>query len=175
MNDRGTRADRQPAVWNENTGVVLARRTPTGASSHARWDRAAINSVWDSNARSFGCWLSRLRACRRYEVITGVLGSAWFMVLALVVAVRALQLAESIIAADFSAAGWPALVVSVCMLTFFLMLWWFTLPRSSPTARTDKLLPSLVAFVGSYLPWAIALVTPERSPRAKILRRRRYF
>jgi protein-S-isoprenylcysteine O-methyltransferase Ste14 len=33
--------------------------------------------------------------------------------------------------------------------------------RPSPVARTDNLLPSLVAFVGTYCPWVIVLFTPR--------------
>jgi protein-S-isoprenylcysteine O-methyltransferase Ste14 len=75
-------------------------------------------------------------------------------------ACKVFALSEAMSIADFSPAGWPALLSSVCMFLFYLALWWFTLLRPSPVARTGGVLPSLIAFVGTYLPWTIALFAP---------------
>jgi protein-S-isoprenylcysteine O-methyltransferase Ste14 len=99
-------------------------------------------------------WLSRLRATPGYDAAVGAIGSAWFLVLAVVVGLGTLSKAEALSITDFSQSGWQALLPSVCMFLFYLALWWLMLVRRpSPTARTDRILPSLIAFVGSYLPW----------------------
>jgi protein-S-isoprenylcysteine O-methyltransferase Ste14 len=61
---------------------------------------------------------------------------------------------------DFSPVGWPALLSGVCLFLCYLSLWWLMLIRPVPTAQTDGVLPSLVAFAGGYLPWTIPLLAP---------------
>jgi protein-S-isoprenylcysteine O-methyltransferase Ste14 len=56
-----------------------------------------------------------------------------------------------------SPAEWAALLASVCLLLCYLVLWWLMLHRRSPIAQTDGLLPSLTAFLATYLPWSIVL------------------
>ena len=71
-------------------------------------------------------WLSRLRAARGYDPAVRVLGSAWFLLLALAVAMKVLADAEAMSIADFSPTGWPALLSSVCLFLFYLALYWIT-------------------------------------------------
>ena len=92
-----------------------------------------------------------------------VLGGSWFLLLALTVAMSAYTHARSMSIADLGPTGWPALFSSVCMFLFYLALCWMVLHRPSPVARTVGVLPSLTAFVGSYLPWSIVLLAPENT------------
>ena len=78
------------------------------------------------NAARSVIWLSRLRAARGYDPAVRVLGSAWFLLLALAVAMKVLADAEAMSIADFSPTGWPALLSSVCLFLFYLALYWIT-------------------------------------------------
>jgi protein-S-isoprenylcysteine O-methyltransferase Ste14 len=83
--------------------------------------------------------------------------------LALLWARKSFTHAAAMRVADFTPTEWPTLVSSVCLFLFYLALWWFMLLRPSPTARTDGVLPSLIGFVGGYLPWAIVLFAPSEA------------
>jgi protein-S-isoprenylcysteine O-methyltransferase Ste14 len=105
-------------------------------------------------------WLCRLRAARGYDFAVRTFASAWFMVLAFAVARKTFSLAGGMSIADFGPAGWPALLSSVCLFLFYLTLWWLMLVRPPPTAQSDGVLPSVVAFAGGYLPWTMPLIAP---------------
>ena len=62
--------------------------------------------------------------------------------------------------ADFSPTGWPDLLASACLFMFYLALCWLMLVRPSPATRTTGVLPSIIAFAGSYVPWAIVMFAP---------------
>jgi hypothetical protein len=38
---------------------------------------------------------------------------------------------------------------------YYLMLWVLILTRPPPLAQSEGVLPSIIAFVGTYLPWAV--------------------
>jgi protein-S-isoprenylcysteine O-methyltransferase Ste14 len=105
-------------------------------------------------------WLSRLRAAKGYDLAVCAVGSAWFLLLAMTFARKVFDLATGMSIADFGPVGWPALVSSVCLFLFYLTLWWLMLIRPAPRARTDGLLPSVIAFAGGYVPLAIPLFAP---------------
>jgi len=89
-----------------------------------------------------------------------VIGGSWYLLLALAGAVKFLWHVAAMRDADFSASGWPPVLSSACLLLFYLVLCWAMLHRPAPIARTAGLLPSLIAFAGTYLPWTIALFAP---------------
>lgn len=122
---------------------------------------AADSNPADSPRSSFVIWLARLRAANGYEVAIRSIGSAWFLLLALVLARKSLGLAVGMNIADFGPVGWSALISNVCLFMFYLSLWWLMLVRPAPAARTDGILPSLVGFAGGYLPWTIPLFAPS--------------
>jgi protein-S-isoprenylcysteine O-methyltransferase Ste14 len=126
----------------------------------AAWSRRAINSAAFTRSLTSVPWLSRIRAVRGYDVAMGALGSAWFLVLALVVGLKAWTQSVTMSIGDFSSTGWPALLGDACMFLFYLALWWLILVRPSPATRTAGVLPSIIAFAGSYAPWAIVLFAP---------------
>jgi phospholipid methyltransferase len=117
----------------------------------------------DSHHSSLVLWLARIRMAEGCDVAIRAVGSAWFLFLALVLACKVFGLAVRINAADINSAIWSALLSSVCLFLFYLTLWWLMLVRPAPTARTEGALPSLIAFAGGYLPWAIPLFAPDHT------------
>lgn len=119
----------------------------------------AISDPAVSVRLSAATWLVRLRAARGYDSAVRVLGGSWFLILALVGGLKVFAHAKAMSMTDFSPAGWPALLSSLCLFLFYLALCWLILHRPSPAARTISFLPSLTAFVGTYFPWTIVLFT----------------
>jgi protein-S-isoprenylcysteine O-methyltransferase Ste14 len=115
---------------------------------------------------SSASWLSRVRAARGYDTAVRLFGAGWFFMLAYVVAQQAVTRLQSINAAEFSPNGWPPLGSSSCLFLFYLVLCWVMLVRSPPVARTEGVLPSIVAFAGTYLPWAAVLFAPAEAYRS---------
>ncbi len=130
--------------------------------------RAAGGNPTDSRC-SPALWLARIRSAEGWDVAIRTGGSAWFLFLALALACKALGLTVHISSIDFDPAVWPALLSSACLFLFYLTLWWLMLIRPAPTARTEGVLPSLVAFAGGYLPWAIPLLAPDGASASQSL------
>lgn len=84
-----------------------------------------------------------------YDRIMRLLGSLWFLLLALCVAVR--------IGASLHD-PWPSLLSSFCLGIFYMLLALLIMTRSPAKAHADGLLPRIAAFVGSYLPWSISFL-----------------
>lgn len=85
---------------------------------------------------------------RTYEWTMQLLGSSWFMLLALLVAIRVGSFAEP----------WPSLLSSFCLAIFYMLLALLILTRSPAKAHADGLMPRVAAFVGSYMPWSITFL-----------------
>jgi len=81
-----------------------------------------------------------------YDRMMRLLGSMWFMFLALCVAYK--------IGATLSD-PWPSLLSSFCLATFYVLLTLLLITRPPAKAQADGLLPRIAAFVGGYMPWAI--------------------
>ncbi len=105
-------------------------------------------------------WLTRIRASRGFDLTVRGLGSGWFLLLAIAQARKGFAHAQGMGIADFGPNGWPALLSTICILLFYLALGCLMLLRPSPVARTSGVLPSLIAFIGSYLPWTIVVLAP---------------
>ncbi|MGY3034374.1 protein-S-isoprenylcysteine O-methyltransferase Ste14 [Bradyrhizobium sp. USDA 4354] len=84
-----------------------------------------------------------------YDRIMRLLGSMWFLLLALCVAVR--------IGASLHD-PWPSLLSSFCLGIFYMLLALLIVTRAPAKAHADGLLPRIAAFVGSYLPWTISFL-----------------
>lgn len=80
-----------------------------------------------------------------YERMMQLLGSMWFMLLALCAAIRVGSLTDP----------WPSLVSSFCLAIFYMLVAVLIMTRPPAKARADGVLPGIAAFVGSYLPWTI--------------------
>ncbi|MGY3234480.1 MULTISPECIES: methyltransferase family protein [unclassified Bradyrhizobium] len=75
-----------------------------------------------------------------------LLGSLWFLFLALIGAKQA----ETLLSGP-----WPALLSSFCLTLFYLMLGLLVLTRGPAKAQAEGLWPRIAAFVGTYMPWTI--------------------
>src|SRR5258705_3062671 len=82
---------------------------------------------------------------RPYEWMMQLLGSIWFVLLALCVAIRIGSFTDP----------WPSLLSSFCLAIFYMLLAVLIMTRSPAKAHADGLLPKIAAFVGSYMPWTI--------------------
>src|SRR5213080_739501 len=82
---------------------------------------------------------------RSYEWMMQLLGSIWFVLLALCVAIRIGSFTDP----------WPSLLSSFCLAIFYMLLALLIMTRSPAKAHADGLLPRMAAFVGSYMPWTI--------------------
>src|SRR5258708_5867571 len=101
--------------------------------------------------------LARLQRTRAYDIAVRMLGSAWFLLLAAVIAqgtISELNRAGALA----SYADWAVLLSRSCQIAFYLILWWLIVTRPPAVARSDGFMPSLAAFAGTYMPWSISLV-----------------
>jgi protein-S-isoprenylcysteine O-methyltransferase Ste14 len=123
-----------------------------------------IATVGSDQAMALGpsspTWHFRLRAARGYDTAVRVLGVCWFFALAVAVTLRTITHVQSIRTVDFSPIGWSTLLSSICLMLFYLTLCWLVLLRPLPVARIDAVLPSIIAFAGTYFPWSIVLFGP---------------
>jgi hypothetical protein len=105
-------------------------------------------------------WLSRLRATRGFDLAAGIMGGTFFLVLAIFVGLSVWSEARAVLMSTPGHGGYLDLLSSVCMFVYYLTLWWLMLSRPLPIARTGTVLPSLVAFTGTYFP-ALWLLFPS--------------
>ena len=81
-----------------------------------------------------------------YERTMQLFGGMWFMLLALLLAVKiGASLTDS----------WPSLLSSFCLAIFYTLLTVLIMTRPPARAQAAGLLPRIAAFVGSYMPWTI--------------------
>ena len=83
-----------------------------------------------------------------WDLAAQYLGSAWFLALALLVAVKL---------GDAAHQPWSSNLSSACLATFYTMLGLILLTRSPAKAEAQGIVPKVAAFVGTYMPWTIAL------------------
>ena len=81
-----------------------------------------------------------------YHRAMQLLGSMWFVFLALCVAIKI----------DASLTDpWPSLLSRFCIASFYILLALLIMTRPPAKAQADGLLPRIAAFVGTYMPWTI--------------------
>jgi len=90
-----------------------------------------------------------------YYRIMRLFGGLWFLLLALVVAVKV-----GATPADL----WPARLSSFFLAIFYLLVALLIMSRSPPRAQADGLLPRAAAFVGTYMPWTITFFVKSDQP-----------
>ena len=83
-----------------------------------------------------------------YDRTMRLLGSMWFMFLALIVAIK---LGKSL---DES---WPSLLSSFCIAVFYTLLAVLVFARAPAKAYAECLWPRVAAFVDTYMPWSISI------------------
>lgn len=124
-----------------------------------RWHDAASDGTV-SAARPVGI-------ARGYDTWVRVFGSVWFLYLAIGTGAA---LYERILHGNAVAIGWPQVISQSCILLFYLALWWLLLNRPPPLVRSGRITPTVLAFVGTYLPWTIALLPQvEISPELRLI------
>jgi protein-S-isoprenylcysteine O-methyltransferase Ste14 len=104
---------------------------------------------------------------RGYDCVVRALGSAWFLFLAAFVAKGTIGDAVSQGSAAFLPEAWPLLLSRACLVTFYLTIWWLLIVRPPAVAQTEGLMPTLMAFVGTYMPWSLSFL--GRSPHPMVL------
>jgi protein-S-isoprenylcysteine O-methyltransferase Ste14 len=82
-----------------------------------------------------------------YERTMQLSGSIWFLLLALLVAMRIGTFTDP----------WPTLLPRFCLAIFYMLLAVLIMTRPPARAQADGLLPRVAAFVGTYMPWTISL------------------
>lgn len=83
-----------------------------------------------------------------YDWTMRVLGSAWFLLLALAVAAK---VGTSV------SEPWPAILSSFCLASFYTLLALLIMTRAPAKAQAEGFWPRAAAFAGTYLPWTITL------------------
>lgn len=83
-----------------------------------------------------------------YDRTMQLFGGMWFMLLALGVAFKIGSSPDD---------PWPSLLSSVCLAIFYVLLALLTITRPPAKAQAEGLRPRIAAFVGTYMPWTIAL------------------
>jgi protein-S-isoprenylcysteine O-methyltransferase Ste14 len=108
--------------------------------------------------------IARIRA-GGYERAVRDLGCAWFLLLAALVAWEAWARLATLTIGKVAFVNIATLVASSCLTSVYLSLSWFILHRPFPVARTDAILPSATALIGTYLPWSFMVFASDRDPR----------
>ncbi|MES5486380.1 methyltransferase [Bradyrhizobium sp. INPA03-11B] len=101
-----------------------------------------------------------LPASLAYDRITRVLGSAWFLLLGLVVTLKL---------GSMGGEPWPSIVSSLCVAVFYLLLALLILTRGPAKAQAEGLLPRIAAFVGTYWPWTITFFDKTEGTLANLV------
>jgi protein-S-isoprenylcysteine O-methyltransferase Ste14 len=65
---------------------------------------------------------------------------------------------------DLTSAAWQQTAYRICLIVFYVLLWWLILSRPLAQAQTPGILPKLAAFTGTYLPWCITFVARDGHP-----------
>jgi protein-S-isoprenylcysteine O-methyltransferase Ste14 len=82
-----------------------------------------------------------------YDRTMRLLGSMWFMLLALFLAIKiGTSLADP----------WPSLLSRFCLAIFYVLLGFLIMTRAPAKAEAEGIWPRIAAFVGTYLPWTIS-------------------
>ena len=84
-----------------------------------------------------------------YDRIMRLFGGLWFVLLALLVAVKM---------GASPTDSWPLRLSSFCLAIFYMLLGLLIMTRAPAKAQAEGLLPRIAAFVGTYLPWTITFL-----------------
>ena len=92
------------------------------------------------------------------DSVTRVLGAVWFLILACAMASAAFHEAE------------PSAVVSkLCLMSFYLVLFFLLMLRPPARSQAHGVMPRMAAFVGTYLPWTIGFFPTYHSASLSVL------
>jgi protein-S-isoprenylcysteine O-methyltransferase Ste14 len=115
---------------------------------------AAIEWLTWAGIRPLGR-LSGLRASCGYRTAVCALGSAWFLVLGILVVLGTFKGLHPNGGTQISLHTWADVVSRGFVAAYYLILWVLILTRPPPLAQSEGVLPSIMAFAGTYLPLAV--------------------
>lgn len=115
---------------------------------------AAIGWLTWADIRPLGRF-SELRASCGYRTAVCALGSAWFLVLGTLVVLGTFNGLPPKGGTQIGLASWADVVSRAFVAAYYLILWALILTRPPPLAQSEGVLPSIIAFAGTYLPWAV--------------------
>ena len=106
--------------------------------------------------------IKRGKGCRASGLTTRMmqlLGGMWFVLLALLVAIKT----------GVSGDPWSLRLSSFCLAIFYTLLALLIMTRPQAKAQAEGLLPKILAFVGTYLPWTITFLGQTDRPLPNLL------
>lgn len=104
--------------------------------------------------------LSALRMSRGYQLAVRAFGSAWFLLWAIVVLKGIAKSFPLHSLPHLGVHGWADLASRSFIAAYWLILWALLLVRPAPVAQSEGVLPSALAFLGTYLPLSFAVLAP---------------
>jgi protein-S-isoprenylcysteine O-methyltransferase Ste14 len=111
---------------------------------------------------SLSARITRFRRSRVFDLGVRVLGGAWFLLLAVVVA-KGIIVELNHPGAMSSGAIWASILSKCCLVVFYLVLCGLLIIRPPAVAQSGGFLPSIAAFAGTYMPWSITLLGHTQS------------
>ena len=105
-----------------------------------------------------------------FERLARVAPSIWFIVLAFIATCGVVDMISALPPGHASFAEWSSVISRCCTIIFFATLGWVVLIRPRPLARRKGVVPSLIAFSGTYAVWFIPFLPPgDHSPGLRIV------
>jgi protein-S-isoprenylcysteine O-methyltransferase Ste14 len=101
--------------------------------------------------------VSRVRNARGYDLASRAFGSAWFLGLAILVARSGMPGPGAQSTMISQGSWWPEFLCRAGLVSLYLTLWLLVLLRPTPFDRSRGILPNVMAFAGTYMPWLIVL------------------
>jgi protein-S-isoprenylcysteine O-methyltransferase Ste14 len=101
-----------------------------------------------------------------FALLGRVAASLWFIVLALLFTRSLTDTIRAMPTGDLSFADWAPIVSRSCTLLFFATLGWLMLTRPKAVARQDGLIPTTIAFFGTYAVWLMPFLPRADNPPA---------
>jgi protein-S-isoprenylcysteine O-methyltransferase Ste14 len=92
------------------------------------------------------------------------MGSAWFLMMALMMANNWRPTEADAGRGGYPLAGWPLALSQGGIVLFYLTLWLMILIRPNPVARANRTMPNVIAFAGTYMPWLIGVLPRQDLP-----------
>lgn len=91
-----------------------------------------------------------VRPSRLYDSVTRSLGSIWFLLLAVIVAKD--------LSNGYLTSPWTQLLSRSLVCVFYVALGILILTRPQAESQATGLLPRMMAFIGTYLPWSVTFL-----------------
>jgi len=103
------------------------------------------------------------------DLVSRTFGSAWFMLLAVMVASNWRSGSGAVVSPSVQFGGWPLVLSQVGIVLFYLTLGLMILIRPAPVARANRIMPTAMGFIGTYMPWLMGLFPRHELPAAGYL------